>query len=109
MDMIRNKLAVTSREEILQQPLSFAAECSLVSDVFTNVHFLVKDGEMCYQLDDENPAWRTFLRSVDNIRSANSICADEGLEIASFEDYLRTSLEEGILYTVKTPVHHAAN
>ena len=106
MSDIRMRLSVMAQEELLELPLSFAPECSMVSDVFTDAHFLVRDGEMCYQLDDDCLDWRTFLRSVDNVRSANAICLEEGLDLESFREYFRTSLEEGILYTTST-VHHA--
>jgi asparagine synthetase B (glutamine-hydrolysing) len=107
MKTIRKKLSVLPLEEIMQLPLSFAPGCSLVSDVFTNVHFLVKDGEMCYQLDDGQPEWFMFLRSIDQVRSAYKICAEEGIDLARIHEFLQTSLEEGILYNINTKFHAA--
>jgi asparagine synthase (glutamine-hydrolysing) len=105
MTRITKHLSVLSEVDVLNLPLSFAPQCSLVSDVFTGAHFLVKDGEMCYQLDDDCQDWQTFLRSVDNVRTAKSICSEEGLDLESIHAYFRTSLEEGILSTTSI-VHH---
>jgi hypothetical protein len=79
----------------------------LVADVHAGIHFLVKDGELRYALEDEQPDWRRFLRAVDGIRSPDRICADEGIDIASVDGYLRTCLAEGILSTPITPAGHA--
>ena len=107
MDHIHQHLSLPTAAEKILLPLSFAPQCSLVNDVFSNAYFLARDGEMVYQLDEDRDDWLTFLRSIDNARSANAICTDAGLDLASIEDFLRTSFEEGILNTSSTPVHHA--
>jgi len=107
MDTIRKKLSVMSEDEVLHQPLRFAPECSLVSDVFSGTYFVVKDNEMVYQLEDDQPEWLVFLKSIDSKRSAAEICTAEGLDVNNFHEFFRISLQEGILLTQYEPVHHA--
>lgn len=106
MDTIRKQLSVLSEDEVLNQPLCFAPDCSLVSDVFSGTYFVVKDNEMVYQLEDDQPEWRIFLNSIDNKRSAAVICKEKGLDIKNFHAFFRISLEEGILLIRHEPVHH---
>ena len=108
MNRISEKLSEMPEDELLRLPLSYGSECSLVCDVFTDTCYLVRDGEMCYQLDDDCPDWRLFLKAVDNVRDTITICADEHLDLETFREYLLITLGEGILYTHKDNLYHAS-
>ncbi|HZV70662.1 MAG TPA: asparagine synthase-related protein [Saprospiraceae bacterium] len=104
---IRKSLNVLSEDEMLDLPVSFAPSCSMVMDAFTGTYFLVKDGEMSYELDEDYPYWKSFLLAIDRIRSVKMICSDEGLDFETFREFFRISIEEGILQTMTTSRQHA--
>ena len=82
---IRKSLNVLSEDEMLDLPVGFAPSCSLVTDAFTGIYFLVKDGEMSYELDEDYPDWKKFLLAVDQTRSVKMICAEEGLDLEAIQ------------------------
>jgi hypothetical protein len=57
---------------------------------------------LSFELEKENASWRIFLSSIDQVRSAHTICQDERLDIESIVEYLRISFQEGILLTDQT-------
>ncbi len=107
LSIILNQLDVPPPDDPRSMPVAFGEDCALVADVHTGMHFLVKDGELRYALEDEHPDWRTFLRAVDGLRSVEQICSEEGIDSGSFAGYLHTCLGEGILRTLTIPTDHA--
>jgi hypothetical protein len=102
LSRIRQQLSIPSEEAVLHLPLRFAPECSLVKDEFTDTYYLIRDGALSFELEKENASWRIFLSSIDQVRSAHTICQDERLDIESIVEYLRISFQEGILLTDQT-------
>lgn len=98
---LRKHLDIVPEEELLRRPLQFAEGCSLVTEHRSGKIYLNKNEILVYEIDEEEPAWRSFLWAIDNTRSTVQLLEDLNLDFEQIEDYFHLCLKEAIFQTPK--------
>lgn len=96
---VRKDLDVLTTDEMLDLPLKFAENCSLLLDTRTNKYYLSKRNNLTYEIDEEYKHWKQFLMAVDNKLSTQQVLQATGLQYADIEEFFMISLKEQILVT----------
>jgi len=94
---IRQYLDIVPEEVLLRRPIQFSEGCSLVTEHPSGKVYLNKNEILVYELDDENPAWRSFLFALDSKRSTTQILEALHINFEQIREYFYLCLKEAIL------------
>lgn len=94
---IRQHLDIVPEEVLLRRPIQFSEGCSLVTEHPSGKVYLNKNEILVYELDDENPAWRSFLFALDSKRSTTQILEALHIDFEQIREYFYLCLKEAIL------------
>jgi len=94
---LEQRLAIRTNEELLSNPLCFAADSALLYDDLSSKFYLSKKNALAYEIEDEYTEWKKFLKAIDNRKSTGQILIDLNIRFATVEEFLRLALKEQIL------------
>jgi hypothetical protein len=97
LTMLQQKLDLLTTEDLLNKPLKFGENCSLILDTKSNKYYLSKRNNLTYELDDECTDWKKFLEKIDNHLTARQILDDLSIDFSVIEAFYTLTLKEQIL------------
>ena len=94
---LRQQMDIVPEEALLRRPIQFADGCSLVTEHPSGKVYLNKNEILVYEIDEEDPAWRSFLFAIDNKRSTMQLLEAQAIDFEQIRDYFYLCLKEAIL------------
>lgn len=97
MAFLQQRLSVMTEEEMLERPVRFAENCSLLIDAKTNAYYLSKRNSLVYEIGEGYTTWLEYLRSIDGSLDTRQILNRIGAVYSDVEEFFMMSLKEQIL------------
>ncbi len=97
LSFLRKRLGALTTDELIDRPLKFGENCSLLLDTQSNKYYLSKRNNLTYELDDDNADWKKFLMNIDNKSTTRQILEKAGIVYSDVEEFFMISLKEQIL------------
>ncbi len=94
---LQKRLSIYSQQEMLERPLQFCEECSLVYDKMNDRYILTKNNQLLYEIEPEYNDWKNFLLRIDNRRSTSEILDELNIRFEHVEEFYTLSIKEEIL------------
>lgn len=94
---LRLQFDIEPEADLLNRPLRFAEDCSLVTEHRSGKIYLNKKEVLAYEIEENERLWRDFLFAIDDERSTAQLLRDVQGEFDNIRDYFYLCLKEGIL------------
>ncbi len=95
---LQQQLGILSTDELVDKPVKFAEDCSLLFDTKSNKYYLSKRNNLTYEIDEvEYANWKRFLDKVDNKLTTREIMQELGIAYSDIQEFFDLSLKEQIL------------
>ncbi len=91
------RLNIVTEADKTASVIAFKPGSSLMADQFSNALFLVKDKVLQYEIDEEEPKWKSFLLGIDGQKTVGNILQQTGGAYSDIKAYLDLCLKEGFL------------
>ncbi|MFN0217168.1 MAG: asparagine synthase-related protein [Saprospiraceae bacterium] len=95
----KEQQGIITETALLEETVLFAEDCFLVQDVDRQRLFIVKNEVLVYEIEEENPAWEHFLKSIGQRRSTREILEELQLPFEDIREYFYLCIKENILTT----------
>ncbi len=95
--LLKRELDILTEDQLLDKPVQFGENCSLLIDTKTQGYFLSKRNHLLYELDDEAAEWKQFLMKIDQQKSARDIVDELDIAYEKIEEFFMLAIKEQIL------------